>query len=174
MVSYYRHQYNRDSSRAVAVAIAYRLFQWQRYVSLLPTDWNILEEDGILNATQMDTIAKKLEDFLLKKEAVPARDALTLWEKERWNRFMLSRGWLSATGEEAVSYIKAGNPRPGLNIARLHPCLIPFDGLEALEKTLYDEFSMEKNFRDSDKSSITATHLLIQSQSLEPALEKDR
>lgn len=176
MVSYYLHQYNRDSSRAVAAGTACRLFQWHRYVPLLPTGWSILEEEGILNANQLDAVAGKLEEFTENhpKEAKTAKRALTLWEKERWNRFMLSRGWLTASDQESVSYIRAGNPRQQLFIARTHPCIRPFEELEHLEQILKEETGMVNNFRASDENSIADTHLLIRSLGPEREQEPER
>lgn len=176
LVSYYRHQYNQDSSRAVAAGIAYRLFQWHTHVSLLPTSWSILREDGILNADQLDAMAEKLEKFLQNapKKAKSAKDALTVWEKQRWNRFMLSRGWMAATPEEAVGYIRAGSPRQQLYIARLHPCIRPFGELKSLEETLEKDAGMLKNFRASDENSIADTHRMIRSLGPKQEPEKAR
>ena len=62
---------------------------------------------------------------------------------------MISRGWVSATPEEAEAYCRAGNPRQQLYIGRMHPCITPYSKLEALEKHLRATVGLDKNFRKS-------------------------
>ena len=84
--------------------------------------------------------------------------ALAKWEHDRWNRFMISRGWKPASIEQMRTYIAAGNRRQQLYIGRLHPCICPFEELEQLE------LELKKSFRNTDIQNIRMTGLILTRQ----------
>lgn len=146
---YYVRTYNRDSSRMNALSLPYRLFSagitfadWHDYTADLPRDsladrfasWlraGDLQEKG--EFLREDTGGGKDgqdPDTSMQRERERRLEQLAVREHGRWNRFMLSRGWMRASTEQMLAYLQRGNGRQQLYIAKLHPFLCSWEQLE--------------------------------------------
>ena len=54
----------------------------------------------------------------------------------RWCCWALTRGWLPVNPVQVTQYITAGVKRHTLQIAKLHPCICSWKGLELLQEEL--------------------------------------
>lgn len=179
---FYYRVYNRDSSMAVAASLPYRLFHMPyRDTStensadhIVPRGWSILNGNAYTDIQSLSRMAKMFEQGL---ENISNIELLTTYEHARWARWALSRGWIAATPNEAVTYMICGNPKQQLFIARMHACICSVDDLALLQKTLYEELGDERcdayapvgvnkdvydRFIVMDRQSIVSTpHLLM-------------
>lgn len=134
---YFSRCYNRDSSMAVALSIPYRLFQTETDSSshIVP-----FESYDHLSSASMQAMAD------LFKKAIESTDnqkALLKYEHSRWMRWAISRGWQAATPEEVLTYMKAGNPKHQLYVARMHGCITSLDHLQKLSEIMKDYATCE-------------------------------
>lgn len=189
--SYLQRSYNRDSSIAVALSLGYRLYQcnYDNSGPVLPRFWDISDRDAIFSDQGLKWLSQKLDKKPQNDEPGSWSDAsgnshitvlpgsnraenlaLAEWEHDRWNRFMISRGWMSATIGQMRTYMAAGNRRQQLYIGRLHPFICPFEDLAALEKEL------GKTIREYDIQNIRRTGPILTRQWTQPQrlLERSR
>lgn len=191
--SYYNRSYNRDSSVAVALSMGYRLYQsnYEGCGRILPDFWDIRDTGAIFSEQGLIQLAEKLgtrpqtddtvqshwidrngnlKRDVLEGSCMAETQALAEWEHDRWNRFMISRGWLPASIGQMRTYMAAGNRRQQLYIGRLHPFICPFEDLAALEKEL------GKHIREYDIQNIRSTGPILTRQWTQPQrlLERSR
>ena len=121
MGSYYRRQFNRDTARAQALSLTYRLHLagldlplWRLY--------GVPEEEARLGPAYTRWL--KEGDNLL---------AATRDEHLRRNRMLLVLGWSPATVEDVTAYVRRGNPGHRLYPARLDPFICPWEAVESGE-----------------------------------------
>lgn len=183
---YFDRSYNRDSSMAVALSMPYRLFQ----TDVNGTD-HILADIDLEDSAAEETAALAEETAALAEKfdsamADPSRrdelkKNLLLYEHSRWLRWAIARGWKKAAPEDVVLYMKAGNPKHQLYIARLHGCICALQELDELadamckcaentsrsdwsrfaaKKTGYYKY-IPKDFADIDKMNIRDTGKII-------------
>ena len=151
---------------SAALSLPYRLLLC-RYGNLckhILEKWNIQDSELFFSRDTLLSFARELDGEPQSEEALQPwgeTQLLTEWEHERWCNYLISRGWVSASPEEAEAYCKAGNPRQQLYIARMHPCLTPFSKLENLEKHLRATVGLDKNFRKSSRLSIENTENIL-------------
>ena len=137
LVDYFARTYNRDSSMAVALYLPYRMFQLrtelaehivceERFSSTAPEEKNIR-----LGRSLAEQFRAALE-----KADKSATDGLARAEHARWVRWAYSRGWEPAVPEQVLAYMKAGNPKQQLYIARLHGCLCSSEELAVLAQRM--------------------------------------
>lgn len=203
---YYRRQYNRDSSYAIALSMPYRLFQFEN--KIVPPYWDILDRNAWTSQKATDELTELLPDGLSKvdpglikplsvfrsKKSQEFRDeelkmqmeeleekrsslvkdvlAVAEWEHARWTRWMLSRGWMPATPEEAVFSVKENNPRQQLFVARLHPCICAFAFLDTLATVLYDKCGIAKEFYQYDARNVIDTGAILKLEWFQDNSEK--
>ena len=166
--SYYGRQYNKDSSRSVALSLPYRLFNIRETRSssadgngcrLVRAAWNILDSDSYYSAGMLSKFAEQTA-FLLPQEADfpdPAvRDTiekLSAWEQLRWSRYMLSRGWMPADVSQVKEYTSGEYKKHQLYIARLHPAICDYHLLGDVQKELNTEFQSynRRNLRNTSR-----------------------
>lgn len=86
---------------------------------------------------------------------------IAVWEHDRWVRWMLSRGWLPASADDAVFAVKCGNERQQLFVAKLHPCICAYEGQKELKLALKNECGMDKDFYSYDMANIKDTKRLL-------------
>ena len=143
MTSYWMRVYNRESSQALAVSLNYRLFQFRQENGspVIPRPWNFLDGSNFTEA-QLCSMAKKLEQSPWFGEDT---ERVARWEHDRWNLWMLSRGWQAATEEDAQFGQALGNRRHQIHIARLHPCLCDYEALQQVSDALAVTASDKKN-----------------------------
>ena len=177
--------YNRDSSIAVALSMPYRLFQvnYDNKGPILPSfDWKITDQMTYYTESAMKQFADQYPDSstlrnsekyynkwtdtngIQYNELLPEchTSDLAKWEKERWNRFMLSRGWRTAPNSYVSNYYDAGNTRHQLYIGKLHPCITTYDKLIPLESFWKGKSGKKKNFRQLDISNLEMTRHILQ------------
>lgn len=156
---YYRRQYNQDSSYSMALGMPYRLFQFQDAYGqqICPTAWSILEYTVYSSVTHLKNLASQLKTNLSNEEIKEIAE----WEHGRWIRWMLSRGWLPLSFEEAVFAYKRGNPRQQLFVSKQHPCICAYEDLKELQTILQKSCRIEKDFYTYDSSNIRDTKKLL-------------
>ena len=167
MRSYFDRNYNRDSSLAVALFLPYRLFQARSQeikrsdVRAIPVYWDIQDETVFTDPGNLAGLAKSLEQLnRYEKDWKVEFDALAVLEHERWNRYMVSRGWVSVTPQQMKNYIKGGNPRQQLYIAKMHPCICPASDIFDLQKFL-EPLIGKKDFLSVDNGIVRKTSVFL-------------
>ncbi|GEM_PF-4238930 len=160
MDSYFMQSYNRDSSYSAALFLPYRLYQYRGLTSsqrILPAYWDIQDDRIFTDPEMLESFADALERLLhIDQHRKKENQALAKLEHERWNRYMIARGWIPAEEDEAVRYIEAGNHRQQLYIARMHPCLIAYDRLKDLQDFL-EPYIGRKDFLSVDEKIVDKT-----------------
>lgn len=109
MADYYRRQYNRSSSRAMALGLSYRMFACGFALSN-PMFYSVAEKEIALAREFVQWLS--VEKNLITAAAV---------EHERWNCFLLSVGWETASLYQVEAYVKQGVRGHQHHLARLHP-----------------------------------------------------
>ena len=118
LASYYRRQYNRDSSRAVALYLSTRLFG----AGLTLPDWRLYAVPE-----ELSRLAQAYRQWLNQPGS---RELAARQEHLRWNCYMLSMGWERASVSQAVTYLQQGSTTHQLHLAKLHPFLCSWEELE--------------------------------------------
>ena len=166
---YYVRSYNRDSSIVNALALPYRLFS----AGIAFSDWHSYKS-GI----SQGRLARQFEEWLSGSgDASLGRtrlEVLAMQEHGRWNRAMLSRGWMGASVEQMQTYIQRGVNRHQLYLARLHPFICSWDDLGEAEPEpsgLQKDYGFimkqirpgkePSNIREIDRENVRKTAMLI-------------
>lgn len=171
---FYLRQYNQDSSYCVALSMPYRLFQFQdsNRQQILPIVWSILDKTVFSSAKQLALLSERLNDFFIKDDDW---NQIAEWEHSRWVKWMLSRGWISASLDDAVFAFKNGNPRQQLFVAKLHPCICSYEDLKSLENVLLEQCGLKKDFYTADLDNVKSTKNILALEWLhEKTLESER
>lgn len=130
---YFSWSYNRDSSMAVALSMPYRLFQTEA-----DTNGHIISSDLSITPDLVPSdIEEMAEAFTSNRSS--CQQNLLMYEHSRWIRWVLSRGWKPASSEQVLNYMRAGNPKHQLHIAKLHGCICGLDELKGFSKALCNE-----------------------------------
>lgn len=121
MGSYYRRQFSRDTARATAASLVYRLHLagidlpgWRLY--------GVAGEEARLGA-----------DYTRWLKAGENLQAAARDEHLRRNRALICMGWQGASAETVAACVRRGNPGHRLYPARLDPFICPFEALEGGE-----------------------------------------
>lgn len=166
---YYMRQYNQDSSFSMALGLPYRIFQFQdgNGIQITPTSWNILQKTPYASVDELHFMAKRMKNYEITEVDTknPEITAIAQWEHARWVRFLLSRGWCTATIEESVFAKHSGNPRPQLFAAKMHPALCSYEAQNELGTRL------NKDFYSYDYWNIEATKQLLDLEWVDKAKE---
>lgn len=140
---YFSRCYNRDSSMAIALSMPYRLFQtaYGKNGHILPyEDYSQLSSDSFKEMAVSFKQAIKSDDN--KKN-------LLKYEHSRWVFWAISRGWQKADPDEVLIYMKAGNPKHQLYIARMHGCINSLGNLSLLSQVML-EYVKKPNSTNND------------------------
>ena len=115
---------------AVALSMPYRLFQ----TDVNGTDHILADIDLEDSAAEgAAALAEKFDSAMADlSRCDELKKNLLLYEHSRWLRWAIARGWKKAVPEEVVRYMKAGNPKQQLYIARLHGCICALQELDEL------------------------------------------
>lgn len=147
---YFTRCYNRDSSFAVALSMPYRLFQMSSftYDHIMPIGWVLKNKGAYSDKISREFMAVQAEEFTNKQDMLN-------YERARWMRWMISRGWYSATADETIKFMKDGNPKRQLYIGLLHGCICSQSELATLQQQLYLEYTYstdkpDKKFAGND------------------------
>lgn len=142
LVDYFNRCYNRDSSMAVALSIPYRLFQTtvdSKTHHIIPAcGWNNMDTNVYNDLMKSSKILSEMASLFKKaiSDNIDNKKHLLFYEHSRWLRYAISRGWISADPEQVVNYMKAGNPKQQLYIARMHGCICSIEGLNLLAEQM--------------------------------------
>lgn len=157
-------EYERRSSRAAQGHRKYRLFAYARSsvgaasgIRDLAIDWrHDLDEEARADLDGETLAAIELyKDYLARTtpqgDGPESHEWLLRMEHERWNRYMYGEGFQVATTEEVSTFFATGQPgqRHRLNIARLHPCIVPFDELADIDGPIDDLYAECERHCDS-------------------------
>ena len=157
MKTYFARSFNRDSSKAEAESLIYRLFQ----TGICPDDWH---EYG--NAKTEKQLAVQYTAWLQKENHLMQAAE---WEHDRWNAMMLTYGWEQASVSRVSSYVQQGNPGHQMNLAKLHPFICEWEALRSGKLTeeirdivngLYPEKTVY-NPVEFDQKSVQETERII-------------
>ena len=130
---YFSWSYNRDSSMAVALSMPYRLFQVEAN-----TNGHIISSDlSTTPALAPSDIEEMAKAFTSNYSS--CKQSLLMYEHSRWMRWVLSRGWEPASSDQVLNYMRAGNPKHQLHIAKLHGCICGLDELKDFSRALCNE-----------------------------------
>lgn len=134
MESYYVKEYNQRSSFASALHIKYKLYACGiRGLSGAP-----------VSEQQINEIER-----MLKEEA--SLDMLAKLEHQRWNAFVRSEGWCRASLEDLQQYYNMGSrPSHVHYLAKLHPCIVEWDQLDAVSKAVSEAKGFRVDFKQDD------------------------
>jgi hypothetical protein len=130
---YFSWSYNRDSSMAVALSMPYRLYQTEA-----DTNGHILSSDLSITPDLAPSDIKEMAEAFTSNRS-SCHQNLLMYEHSRWIRWVLSRGWEPASSEQVLNYMRAGNPKHQLHIAKLHGCICGLDELKEFSKALCNE-----------------------------------
>ena len=130
---YFLRSYNHDSSMAVALSMPYRLFQTETNDTshIISSDSEIAP---YLIPNDIDELANLFSSCRLNNQ-----QNLLNFEHSRWLRWALSRGWEPASPDQVLNYMKDGNLKHQLYIAKLHGCICGLNELENFSNALYNE-----------------------------------
>lgn len=83
------------------------------------------------------------------------------WEQDRWNRYMISRGWTTATIKQMQFYHDGGNQSQQLYIGRMHPCIEDFGKLQDINEKYLGLSGKDKGLHMSNITSIQRTEKIL-------------
>ena len=156
---YYGRQYNRDSSRTLALYLPYRLYS---------AGFALDRESLYANPANLIALGKTYIAWL--EEAENRMEAAMRSEHERWCAYLLSHGWEQASAIETAAYVQLGNPSHQLHIARKHPFICAWSELKrgGIQHTIYE--IMQRRFpgsrlvdpRNGDETTVKATLMLLE------------
>jgi len=156
---YYSRQYNRDSSRMLALYLPYRLFG---------AGFALDHESLYADPTQMVSLGRAYIAWL--EENRDHMEAAVRGEHERWCAYLLAHGWEQASAMETAAYVQLGNPSHQLHIARKHPFICTWGELRrgGIQNTIHE--IMQRRFpgsrlvdpRDGDAITVRATLMLLE------------
>lgn len=160
---YYLKQYNQDSSFSSALSMPYRVFQFHDHADnqVKPVAWDICQSTEFSSVHKLKALSKQLWKFSNETSRTEQEQSIAEWEHARWVKWMISRGWMPATIDEAVFAIENGNPRQQLFIAKLHPCICSYKDLKVLQNALLARCNMKKDFFTYDLLNIQDTNKLL-------------
>ncbi len=122
LADYYCRQYNRDSSRGVALFAYYQLFS----AGCVLSDWRFY--------ALPDKVRQLAQQYRLWLEEEDHWESAAKLEHERWNCQMLCSGWESATIPQVETYVQRGSPSYQLYLCKIHPFLCSWEDLESGER----------------------------------------
>lgn len=152
---YFLRSYNHDSSMAVALSMPYRLFQTETNDTS-----HIISSDSEIAPYLIPNDIDELADLFSSCRLNNQQDLLN-FEHSRWLRWALSRGWEPASPDQVLNYMKDGNPKHQLYIAKLHSCICGLNELENFSNALYNGVTTPFDFKSTDISNINATADII-------------
>lgn len=105
--SYYSRQYNRDSSRALALYLPYRLFD---------AGLSLDDERQYAGSRELMQLGRAYtEDLGTSPERMSSAIRA---EHERWCAWLITQGWERASVMEVEAFVRMGNPSHQLHIAK--------------------------------------------------------
>lgn len=120
--SYYKHSYNSDSSIATAVSLIYRMF-----------DMGIYHKDyHTYSFSKTSDLIELAESYNKKVKSKNNEENTFLYagEQSRWNCYMFTRGYLYASLEQVLSYMKERKSNSHKQeLCKLHPYLCSWSDL---------------------------------------------
>jgi len=99
----------------------------------------------------------------IKTELDPESEVYQMakWEQDRWNQFMRSRGWISASTKQMRMYYDKGNANQQLYIGKMHPCIEDYSKLNSTNNKYKELSGKDKGFQMSNITSIQRTEKIL-------------
>lgn len=150
---YYSFSYNSDSSLLTAIGLSYRLFA----AGCLPANQGEYLSNAIFKNANL------FEDFNKKIKNASILESAAALEQSRWNGYMLSRGWESASVNQVQAYKEqATGSSHKHSLARLHPFIREWEDLNNKELLsilgmLTARFNYKKHPQEITRQSIKDT-----------------
>jgi hypothetical protein len=132
-------EYNRKSSMSAAVHLKYRLYSLLG--DLENTDWTQKPSMDILRLFKAGLTRQKLEK-------------LSVLEHERWNAYMRTEGFVCAGREEVEKYYPVVGRHYHV-MARKHPCLVEWDGLDRVSEYVSVLKGRKVDFKADDRDIVS-------------------
>ena len=154
---------------------------------IIPTNgWDIMNANFFDDTDDFtDTLSEMADHFKnsIKNDDI-LKQNLLYYEHSRWLRWAISRGWVKADVNDVITYMKAGNPKQQLFIAKMHGCICSVDDLKHLSQAMcrnaneknWKRFAgkrvsiyeyIPKDFVSTDTSNIEKTPEILQMKWLE-------
>ena len=165
MRAFYMRSYNQSSSQAQALSIIYELFALGIYYDD-PLAYSIANSHAALSKSMHYLITDGKQDKNYNDTIIETAGII---EHERWNCYMIANGWRTATTDDYQAYIRAGNEKHHLELAKLHPYIAPYNELEKIWRDLQNAFSANTSHydkklsdpREADRNYVKILHQLI-------------
>lgn len=110
--------------------------------------------DSIPESKQNNLTAENIKIFAeCLKNDKDLCNRLAINEHRRWNAFMLSEGYQTASIEDMMLYSKTTKEHKD-ELSMLHPCITEWDDLDELEKTFNTEYNKNKTFKLYDQEIV--------------------
>lgn len=140
IANYNLNETNRNSNRANAIHILYKLF---------------LLGYGMKPYSQATSEERKKSLMLIQKLVLQLNtssiiEKLSKLEHDRWNAFERSEGWQGVSCEDTEKYLPYTNGKHKNNCAKLHPCICTWEELDAVSAKfdpklkIYDELLIKE------------------------------
>ena len=134
LVSYYQKEYNQRSSLASALHIKYKMFS-----------------GGILNLSGLDISEKQILEYERLLADPSFVEKMAKLEHKRWNAFMRTEGYIVSSVDDAVCFAQSEGEKGYINyLAKMHPCLVKWDELDMVGKSLSSALDRDYNFLGYD------------------------
>lgn len=128
LARFYELEYNKKSSRAVAVHLKYKLYSVLKDVYV-----GNLEEDLKNN---LENVFKQYREVIKDPKI---EQALIKNEHDRWNAYVRTEGFKSIKKEEVKKYMDFTKNTKHF-LAKLHPAIVAYEELEEVERYLQKDF----------------------------------
>ena len=142
---FYKLEYNKKSSRAVAVHIKYKLY------SVLKDIYSGDLEDNLKN--NIDEVLKQYNNI----KNANVLEELAKNEHDRWNAYVRTDGFKNIAKEEVLKY-KEFNKNTKHFLAKLHPAIVEYEKLDELEQYL------KKDFKSADINIINNIEKILKKE----------
>ncbi len=160
-MSYEDKEYNRSSSTALGLHCKYKIFSVLCELQNNDPknyDWTVPPSNDMLNEVE--------KALLNEKTGRQVVEELAIAEHKRWNAFMRSEGWRSASPEICDKWYKALNGHRNF-AAKLHACIVPYERLPELDRWVFERYEKTVNFAELDRVMVRAVaEILTEAQKI--------
>ena len=169
---YYSSSYGRDSSEMAAIFILYRMYAARCF------GFESWDYEEMLAELHDYTLADRYKTFLLNPLNKEIHSEM---EHIRWNRYMISRGWMPASYDKMKLFIKKskGRLRQKFQNAKMHRYIATWKELgdcpgdQMLFHLNYIRYSIKKNSQSSEEKTIYDDLLTIVSDKINEMADRE-
>lgn len=147
---YEEKEYHRGSSVALGLHCKYKI-----YACLQEAEGLKLPDAVWLEHPDQSIIESLQKSLASPQNGAEPVEALSQLEHRRWNAYMRSEGWRCATTEVADRWFETLQDHRNF-AAKLHPCLVTWDELVAIDRWLAERHNKESDFQELDRIMVRA------------------